>query len=584
MTHTRHRTRMITMLMASLALLLATAAAASAQYPAFPGGGNMSFGSPQSGAWQSGAPLYAVTAHSPAGMSSMRVTIDGNVVQTESSCGAACPTATLSTNLPTTAYPDGEHGVVVSATDANGSTSQFSWTLRVDNTAPAPPRDVLVDGGAGWRAQPGLHASWLNPDQRFAHLFGLTYRVCPVQADSFDAGEAAAGKARCVQDTIGDEGMSWVPRPMPTTLPDGLQLPGPGLWTLRVWARDSAGNQNPDAAAVVTGLGYDPTPPQVAGFVGQDPNDPARVTVAASDDGAPITGGSIEVRRRGGEAWRPLATGVTGSGVSALVDDETLRRGRYTLRATVTNAAGLQQGTDRGADGSVKALKLPIRIGARLQAGRRVGKICQRQGNRRHCRFKLAHRVPVELGRPITLRARLVSQGRPIGNQLVEVWQRVRMAGAKWQQAGAVQTDRRGRVRYKAQPGPARKLRFRFPGTPFVRGDNATIRLDVQAKSSIRVSRRSVVNGEYVTFHGALKGRPIPAQGALVELQVRSRGKWRTFAQPRANAEGAWRYQYRFETVSGGARYRFRARVRRQAGYPYATGSSRQIAVRVHGL
>ena len=78
-----------------------------------------------------------------------------------------------------------------------------------------------------------------------------------------------------------------------------------------------------------------------------------------------------------------------------------------------------------------------------------------------------------------------------------------------------------------------------------------------------------MINGEYVTFRGRLKGGRIPAAGALVELQVRSRGKWRTFAQPRANAAPArWRYQYRFETVRGGARFRFRARVRRQAGYP----------------
>jgi hypothetical protein len=232
----------------------------------------------------------------------------------------------------------------------------------------------------------------------------------------------------------------------------------------------------------------------------------------------------------------------------------------------------------------VKSLKLPIRIGSRLQAGRRVGTVCRRQGNRRRCYFKLARRVPIELGRPITLRARLMSRRRPIAHQALEVWQRVSLAGAKWTQLDVVQSDRRGRVRYKAPPGPARKLRFRYPGTAHVRGDNATIALNVQAKSSIRVSRRNVINGEYVTFRGQLKGRPIPAEGALVELQVRSHGKWRTFAQPRANAKGAWRYQYRFETVRGGARYRFRARVRRQAGYPYATGSSRQIAVRVHGL
>ena len=174
-----------------------------------------------------------------------------------------------------------------------------------------------------------------------------------------------------------------------------------------------------------------------------------------------------------------------------------------------------------------------------MQAGRRVGKVCRRRAQtRRRCRFKLARRVPVELGRPITLRARVSAQHRPIAGQPLEVWERVSVAGAEWKQVGTVQSDRRGRVRYKAPPGPARKLRFRYPGTAHVRGDNATSRSTCRPRRSIRVSRRNVINGEYVTFRGELKGRPIPAQGALVELQVRSRGKWRTFAQPRAERAG----------------------------------------------
>jgi hypothetical protein len=177
-----------------------------------------------------------------------------------------------------------------------------------------------------------------------------------------------------------------------------------------------------------------------------------------------------------------------------------------------------------------------------------------------------------------------MANGKPIAHQPLELWQRVSVAGAKWERLADVQTDGRGRVRYKAPPGPARLLRFRYPGTPLMRGDNTTIRLNVQAKSTIKVSRRNVINGEYVMFSGQLKSKPLPATGLLVELQVRSRGKWRTFAQPRANAEGKWKYQYRFETVSGRAQFRFRARVRRQASYPYATGSSRILGVRVHGL
>ena len=94
------------------------------------------------------------------------------------------------------------------------------------------------------------------------------------------------------------------------------------------------------------------------------------------------------------------------------------------------------------------------------------------------------------------------------------------------------------------------------------------------------MDRRDAVNGEDVTFRGRLEGGPSRAGGELVEIQVSQRGKWRTFAQPRTEASGRWRYQYRFETVSGHARFRFRARIRRQAGYPYVTGSSRHIASR----
>jgi hypothetical protein len=94
-----------------------------------------------------------------------------------------------------------------------------------------------------------------------------------------------------------------------------------------------------------------------------------------------------------------------------------------------------------------------------------------------------------------------------------------------------------------------------------------------------------VINGEYVTFRGRLHGGWLPAAGALVELQVYSRGQWRTFAQPRARAgSGRWSHAYRFETVRGRASFRFRARVRRQPGYPFMTGASRAVRVVVRGL
>ena len=131
----------------------------------------------------------------------------------------------------------------------------------------------------------------------------------------------------------------------------------------------------------------------------------------------------------------------------------------------------------------------------------------------------------------------------------------------------------------------ARTIRFRYPGTGQIRGRNGDVTLRVRAASTIRPSRRTVINGEYVTFRGRLTGGWIPATGALVELQVRTRGQWRTFAQPRANARTArWAYRYRFQTVQGGARFKFRARIRRQPGLPFTTGHTRTVQVKVRGL
>ena len=92
----------------------------------------------------------------------------------------------------------------------------------------------------------------------------------------------------------------------------------------------------------------------------------------------------------------------------------------------------------------------------------------------------------------------------------------------------------------------------------------------------MRASRHRVVNGEDVTFRGRLRGRPLPTPGKLIELQAYARGRWLTFGTTRANPRtGRWSYPYRFSATRGNVRYRFRARVPKEASYPYETGASR---------
>jgi hypothetical protein len=147
-----------------------------------------------------------------------------------------------------------------------------------------------------------------------------------------------------------------------------------------------------------------------------------------------------------------------------------------------------------------------------------------------------------------------------------------------------LKTNRRGGFSYRAPKGVSRTIRFRYEGTGTIRSATRDVALLVRARTTLRPSRRFFVNGETMRLRGRLRGRGIPPEGKLVELQVLLRGRWRTFATTRAALDGRWYYDYRFDGTRGSQTYRFRARVPREATYPYETGGSRVLRVRVRGL
>jgi hypothetical protein len=116
-----------------------------------------------------------------------------------------------------------------------------------------------------------------------------------------------------------------------------------------------------------------------------------------------------------------------------------------------------------------------------------------------------------------------------------------------------------------------------------VRSLTRTVPVRVQAATTITVSRRQVVNGDAVRFRGRIRGGHLPAR-KRVELQFYARGKWRTFASTRAKRSGRWGYSYRFDGSRGTVRWRFRALITPETGYPYTAGRSRPVAVTVRGL
>ena len=87
--------------------------------------------------------------------------------------------------------------------------------------------------------------------------------------------------------------------------------------------------------------------------------------------------------------------------------------------------------------------------------------------------------------------------------------------------------------------------------------------------------------GGRVRLTGRLLGGRVPARGKTVELQAFERGRWRTFETARARAKRRFHASYRFSSDAAGRSFRLRARVRPDALYPFSTGHSKVVRVRV---
>ena len=97
-----------------------------------------------------------------------------------------------------------------------------------------------------------------------------------------------------------------------------------------------------------------------------------------------------------------------------------------------------------------------------------------------------------------------------------------------------------------------------------------------------RPSRRLVRNGRGVTFRGRLRGGPRPRRRQADRPPGLLPGRLAHVRRPphrRSAADGA--YRYRFAATRGVVGYRFRARIRREAAYPYELGYSRVVRVTV---
>lgn len=520
-------------------------------------------GSLWTGEWVGGSQSIAFDASDGAGIRETVVRIDGTEVKaSQNGCDytqrAPCPQDGFSGSIETAAVkPDGKHTLTLQAVDTGGNVSELTRDVYLDNTPPGQPQELTLAGGDGWRAENDFDLTWRNPaEQDAAPIAGAEWELCTAEGASCVRGGKSGRDIAALED---------------------VKVPAPGEYVLRVWLRDAAGNHDRRTAASPVRLRFDDAPPEVA-FEPLDPDDATLLTVRAREKTSAVAQGRIEFKPRASDVWLPLSTSIDGARLRARLEDERLRDGVYDLRAYAADAAGNERTSTTRTDGTAAEVTLPIRIKTRLRIA-----LVKRVHGKVRARSRSEHRI--RYGRGALFRGRLATRERnPIQDAEILVFSQARRDGAPTRLVATLKTSRRGGFAFRAPKGVSRTIRFRYAGTGTVRSATRDIGLLVRARTTIRPNRRSFVNGETMRLRGKLRGRSIPPEGKLVELQVLLRGRWRTFATTRAARNGRWYYDYRFDGTRGRQTYRFRARVPREATYPYETGGSRVVRVHVRGL
>jgi hypothetical protein len=187
----------------------------------------------------------------------------------------------------------------------------------------------------------------------------------------------------------------------------------------------------------------------------------------------------------------------------------------------------------------------------------------------------------IRYGSRATLRGVLRdAAGQPMPNTQLDVVMRTDRKNSWLRKVATRTTDSNGRFEYKTPSGPSRLVRFGYGATSAGSSYTFTHDVKVNVRSGVRMSRsrKSLRNGQRLRLYGTIQGIK---QRKVVEIQVRKAEGWDTIASVRSNSKGRWSWRYRFERTYKPTRYQFRARVRTDEGFPYATGYSPSRSVRV---
>ncbi|RKQ90491.1 hypothetical protein C8N24_0296 [Solirubrobacter pauli] len=192
--------------------------------------------------------------------------------------------------------------------------------------------------------------------------------------------------------------------------------------------------------------------------------------------------------------------------------------------------------------------------------------------------------IKVKWGAKRKITGTLLGRDRqPIKGAKLDVHETPQLMGATAIARGQVVTDAKGRFSYQLPAGVSRTIRIAYKSileaSTYAQSTDVTVQ--VTPKVTMKANRKALRNKQAVTFKGKIAGAPAGVR-KIVEFQALDGKKWRTFASTRvAKKGGTFKYRYRFTRTTRTTKYQFRAIIRAEKGWPFATGQTKPINVKV---
>jgi hypothetical protein len=187
------------------------------------------------------------------------------------------------------------------------------------------------------------------------------------------------------------------------------------------------------------------------------------------------------------------------------------------------------------------------------------------------------NKARVRSDRPVRLKGKLrTADGEGVGGATVCALTHVRSEGAPYVLARTAVTGDKGGFRLRLPAGPSREVYLhRVFGNEVLARHGLSTAASVRPSFEVKPGKRAgaVRAGDRLHFHGKLPGPNCANRDVKIQAKVGKR-RWQVFRSPTTDRKCRYRTRYKLGRTSRPTRYLFRARVRKQGGYPYGAGVS----------